>query len=91
MASTRTYFNQFRDFRNALALSLGADVSRCPQDVRVMCNATLAAVAVLAKALIDAGVITAVQLQASATNGLGTDGSTWDPEVPTDQLPAPKL
>jgi hypothetical protein len=88
VATTRQLFNGLRTFRNQLALKLGADVTRCPQDVRVMSNATLAAVSVLAKALTDAGVITVAQLQAAADNALGPDGSVWDPEVPTDQIPA---
>jgi hypothetical protein len=89
VATTRQLFDGLRIFRNRLALNVGADVTRCPQDVRAKSNATLAAVAVLAKALIDAGVITPAQLQAAASGALGADGSTWDPEVPTDQVPDP--
>jgi hypothetical protein len=87
VTTTRQFFDSLRTFRNRLAFSLGTDVTRCPQDLRAMSNATLAAVAVLAKALTDAGVITPAQLQAAAGNALGSDGSTWDPEVPTDQVP----
>lgn len=94
MAVARTFFDAFRTFRNQAAMIMGTDVTRCPEDVRAMSNADLAAVAVLAKVLVEKGVITGAQLQAAANAALGgmggvpaADGSVWDPEVPTDQIP----
>jgi hypothetical protein len=87
VAVARTLWESLRTFRNQVALRMGTDVTRAPQDVRALGNANLATVAVLAKVLLDNNVITAAQLNAAAAAALGADGSVWDPETPTDHLP----
>jgi hypothetical protein len=80
MASTRAYWNNLKNIRDQIALSMGADVSQADKDTRAISNATLAAVSILAKTLTDKGVVTDAELLARANAALGADGSFWDDE-----------
>lgn len=92
MANARQYFDTLKDARDRLALILGVDADACPDDVRRLANANIAVVAVLAKNLVDGGVLTDAQLQKSLNDAVGgVDGSTWtDSPVtpPPDTVPA---
>jgi hypothetical protein len=87
MVSARTHWNTLKSARDIVAAAMGADISVTQQEMRVLSNSTLAAAAVLAKCLIDNGVITAQQLTDTANAvALGSDGSLWDREMSSDQV-----
>jgi len=71
MATVRVYFANLRDLVNDLGRRLGADLPRSPFDQRVGDAGTLAAVAVLAKALTDKGVLTDADLLAAVDTARG--------------------
>jgi hypothetical protein len=89
MATTRQVWDGLRAARNTIAARMGVDVTTSSKEVRAMGNANLAAVAVLAKTLIDKGLITGADLQATAAGATGgADGSSWDDE-PVNPPPVP--
>jgi len=59
----RTYFGQLRTLAQQLGSSLGSDIRSLPKDVRVGDAASLAATAVLCRALVDKGLLTNQDLQ----------------------------
>jgi hypothetical protein len=85
MATVRTYFTVLRDLANQLGLALGSNLTTLPKDARVGDAASLAAVAILCKALTDNGVLTDAQLQAAVAVA---KSETW-PDEPFDPPPNP--
>lgn len=88
MTEVRTYWDLLGVSRDVIAKAMGTDIRFSPPDARAYANATLGIIAALAKALVDNGIITADQLQAATDAALGADGTAWDYEVPSDDVPA---
>lgn len=83
MTSASDYFLALRSARDQVALLLGVDVVTVATEIGVA-DANLAVSAVLAKDMVDHGVLTAAQLQASLDDAVsGADGSVWA-DVPVD-------
>lgn len=80
MATTRAYYNSLIDTRNQICIFMGSTAGTRPNDMRALCNSTLAAVAIVVKALTDNGVITDAQLLAAKNAALA---DLWDIEQPT--------
>ncbi len=78
MATVKQIFSQMRTTANSIASTyLGADITALPKDVRCGDAAELAISAVIVKALLDKGVLTAADLT-NALNSGATD--SWDQE-----------
>lgn len=65
--SVLTYVRQLKVAEYALAKQMGSDLTTSSKELRVALLAATAATAVLAKALVDQGVLTNAQLQAALT------------------------
>jgi hypothetical protein len=68
---------QMRQVQRRVGVKMGCDVDRAPQPVRVALATVLCLIAVLVKTLVDAGVITDAQLQATLT---AARDDFYDPE-----------
>lgn len=78
MTSAREYFDTLKTARDAIGTKMGVIIPGADFSLRVVADADLAVVGILAKRLVDSGAFTDAQLQsaiAAAVNG--TDGSTW--------------
>lgn len=83
MATTRQYWNALKNTRDAIAITMGTDVTMLQPGARAISNATLATVAIVVKALTDKGVISDAELTAARNAALG---DVWDREKPTDEV-----
>lgn len=80
MATVRQYYNNLKDARDQICTFMGSTAAGRPSDQRALTNSTLAAVAIVVKALTDKGVITDAELLAAKNAALA---DLWDQELPT--------
>lgn len=77
MATVRQYVTQMRGTMNTVATQMGVDVTRTDKQARVTVTCLLAIIAVVVKTLVDKGVISNAELQATLD---GAVGEVWPPE-----------
>lgn len=83
MAAIKVYLDSIRARELAIARKLGADLTSLEAQHRVMNLSLLAVIAVLAKTLIENGVITVAQLNAVLDSA--RDDTWWtEPDNPAD-------
>lgn len=81
MATVRNYYLNLKDARDQICSWLGSTAATRPSDQRALTNATLAAVAIVVKALTDNGAITDAQLLAAKNAALA---DIWNVEPPSE-------
>lgn len=83
MAAIKVYLDSIRQRELAIARKLGADLASLDSQTRVLNLALLSVIAVLAKTLIENGVITVAQLNAVLDSA--RDDTWWtEPTDPAD-------
>lgn len=83
MATTKQYAKNVRDAMRTIARKMGLYVDSSDKTLRVVASAVAVPIGVLAKVLVDKGVVTDAELQA-ALNAAAADDY---PEEPNDPPP----
>lgn len=76
-----SYLDSLRTTRDAIALNLGTDTTFGSLQLRVLSDSDLACVAMVMKALVDKGLMTAADFTA-AQSAVITEAATWQPLPP---------
>lgn len=83
MAAIKVYLDSIRARELAIARKLGADLAGLDAQTRVLNLSLLSVIAVLAKTLIENGIITVAQLNAVLDSA--RDDTWWsEPDAPAD-------
>lgn len=82
MATVKAYVTAMRRAQNTVAASMGVDLSRASQETRVALLVSEALLGVVCKTLVDAGVITDVQLTARLNAALAAVDYDAEPPQP---------
>lgn len=78
MTTARQYVNIIRDRQDQISVRLGADIRQTNKEIRVMNTSAMAMLAVLVKTVVDKGLITDADLNATFNTAMA---EIW-PELP---------